>query len=113
VKSQEPHRTRVFKKFLPSLGLSLEQYTENVPHDGGFYLLLNGEIIASFKTPKTAMKAFEEKRDELGFTPPEKTEELTPEQLIQQERVYMEYWRSEEYWGNAGSFRKGGKLSKR
>jgi hypothetical protein len=95
------------------LGLSLEQGTENVPDDNKYYLLLHGETVRSFSSQKKAMEGFNRLREELGFAPPPPPDDLSPAEKVQQERVWMEYYRSEEYWGSASSFRSGGKLSNR
>jgi len=58
-----------YKHYIPDIGLSIEKNTENVPQDGKYHLLHNGQILQTFKTLKQAEAAFKEKVAELGYKP--------------------------------------------
>lgn len=60
-----------YKQVLPDLELSLERYTENVPADGGWYLLRAGEQIGRFRSRKEAMEAWKSALREAEWKPPE------------------------------------------
>jgi len=58
-----------YKHYIPDIGLAIERNTDNIPSDGKYYLLLNGEIISIYGTLKMAELAFKQKLDEIGYKP--------------------------------------------
>lgn len=50
----------MFKIEFPKAKLSLEQNTENVPHDNFFYLIKNGQILGKYKSRKIAEQKYKE-----------------------------------------------------
>jgi hypothetical protein len=64
--TREPYR-----QVLPDLELSIERYTEAVPHDGGWYLL-RGEQMTRFRSLKAAQEAWREVLSDSGWQPPQR-----------------------------------------
>lgn len=100
-------RSLFYRRSVPETGLSVERHTENVPHDGRFYLLKDGEIIRGFTSESKAVESLRELLDEIGYEalpPGEKTLSAFEEDL---ER----YFRAKEmYWGQSHKYQeKGGK----
>lgn len=62
-----------YKQVLPDLELSLERYTDNVPADGGWYLLRAGKQIGRFRSREEAMEAWKSVLAETGWKPPERS----------------------------------------
>lgn len=61
-----------YRQTLPDLELSLERFTENVPSDGGWYLLRAGQQLGRFRSRKEAMEAWRGVLDEAGWQAPER-----------------------------------------
>lgn len=51
--------SRVFRQSFPAANLSLERATENVPDDGRCHLIVNGEIVKSFRSEKAAQAEYQ------------------------------------------------------
>lgn len=92
------------KFFIESIGLSLEKGTGDVPNDGRYYLVVDGEIIGSWKSEKEALKAYREKAKELGYEP------KTPRQKadLEKEIAHKYFAAYDAYWDSAHKFRKKG-----
>ena len=54
-----------FKQAIPSIQLSVEMGTASVPQDGRYHLVRDGELIASFASKPSALKAYTAARNEL------------------------------------------------
>ena len=96
-----------YKHYIPDIGLSIEKNTENVPQDGNYYLLRDGQIMRAFRTLKKAELAFREMLAEAGYTPKpvEKQGKRAAEQDIDR---YMDA--KDRYWAESYKYRgKGGK----
>jgi hypothetical protein len=51
--------TATYKQANMKANVSLEKGTENVPRDGQFHLLVDGKVVASFKTLRQGKAAYE------------------------------------------------------
>ena len=58
-----------YRQSVPAIGLSLERSTENVPKDGYFYVLLNGEIKGRFRAKGRALSMYRALLRESGYEP--------------------------------------------
>jgi hypothetical protein len=96
---------------LPAIGLSIERTTENVPDDGAYYLIRNGETLSKHSSLKSAQIAWKAVLDEAGWRPEKR--HLDPEELLRREDDFRERTRFNEYWGSSHQFRTGGKLRNR
>lgn len=78
----------MFKQGVPDIGLFLEMGTKDVPDDGRYHLVFNGEVVQSFSSQKEAMSHYEELRDKVvedtGYEPD--YEPIPPDELIRRER---------------------------
>lgn len=100
-----------YKHYIPDIGLSIEKNTENVPHDGKYYLLRDGQIVGAFRTLKKAELAFRELLAEAGYTPKpaEKQTKSAAEQNIER---YLDA--KDRYWAESHKYRsKGGRGGRR
>lgn len=59
-----------YRQSIPAIGLSLEKSTEQVPKDGYFYVLLNGEIKGRFRAKDGALATYRALLEESGYKPP-------------------------------------------
>jgi len=59
-----------YRQHLPDLELSIERYTENVPDDGGWYLVRSGERLGRFRSLKAAQEAWRSVLRDAGWQPP-------------------------------------------
>lgn len=63
-------RPASFKQTVPAIGLSLERYTERVPKDGYFYVLLGDEVRGRSRNKKEALELYGSVLQESGYTAP-------------------------------------------
>jgi hypothetical protein len=58
-----------YRQVLPDFGLAIERFTENVPADGRWHLLKDGEEVGSFRSLKAAQTAWREALHRSGWKP--------------------------------------------
>jgi hypothetical protein len=58
-----------YRQHLPDLDLSIERYTDAVPHDGAWYLLRGGERLGRVRSLKAARDAWNEIVEQSGWSP--------------------------------------------
>ena len=102
----------MFKMFYRGAPASLEQGTKAVPDDGKYHLILDGQIVKSFRSLQVARQAYQKLLADVGFEPEVEKEELDPEQARRRERLAVDYYRVSDYWDEAHHHRRGGKLRK-
>jgi hypothetical protein len=93
--------------------VSVQCETDEVPHDGRYYLLRGGQVIKSYRSQNQVMKAYKALLDEIGYQPPNPNAAKDLGETLRAEREQIEFYRSELYWGNSHSYRSGGKLNNR
>lgn len=86
--------------------LTVEKCTENVPDDGRYYLLDDGQALETFSSRKKAVARFRELLKERGYQPPEwEPNEVNPfDETLRGLDVAKEV-----YWHYASRYRTGGK----
>jgi len=57
----------LYKQFHPRANISIESYTGNVPADGKYYILKDGQIISGFRSLKAASLAYQKMVDEMAL----------------------------------------------
>ncbi len=103
----------MFKMYCEGAPVSLEQGTESVPDDGRYYLLLDDQVVNSFRSLKKAREAYRQLLADVGFEPKAREVELDPEEVRRKERQAIDYYRVNDYWDEAYYHRRGGKLRNR
>jgi hypothetical protein len=103
----------MFKTYYRGSPVSLEQGTESVPDDGKYYLLLDGQIVDSFRSLKKAKEAYRQLLADIDFEPKAKEAEVDGEEIRRRERLAIDYYRVSDYWNEAHYHRRGGKLRNR
>jgi hypothetical protein len=103
----------MLKTYYRGSPVSLEQGTESVPDDGKYYLLLNGQIVDSFRSLKKAKEAYRQLLADVDFEPKTKEAEVDGEEIRRRERLAVDYYRVSDYWHEAYYHRSGGKLRNR
>jgi hypothetical protein len=53
-----------YRQVFPSAKLSLERATDNVPKDGRFHVILNGTVVGSYRSLKSAQTKYQKLRTE-------------------------------------------------
>ncbi len=48
----------MYRQYIPDINLAIERYSDNVPQDGKYYLLQNGQVLGVFKSLKQAQELF-------------------------------------------------------
>ncbi len=91
-----------FKLALPDAGLSIEQNTENVPNDGRFHVILNGNVVASYPSLKRARDRFQQLKEETGYRPPGRRD---GEDLANREHIERVLDAATSYWDSSHKFR--------
>jgi hypothetical protein len=105
-----PLNDKTYFQHLPALDLSIERHTDNVPHDGAWYVRRDGEVVGKFKTQKAAKAAYDGVIEATGWKP-EKIE-LSPEETLLRETQMREDERFHDYWNNSHKFRARGGVHK-
>jgi hypothetical protein len=77
-----------YRQILPELELSIERYTENVPADGGWYVLRARQQVGRFRTLKAARDAWKEIVREAGWQPAQR--HVSADEVRRREQ--MERW---------------------
>jgi predicted DNA-binding protein len=96
-----------YKQSVPAIGVSLERGTANVPRDGYFYVLVNGEIRGRFRGMRRALAFYKSLLEQSGYTPPS-TERAKADPAREAVERYMD--ELEAYWGESHRHtRRGGK----
>jgi hypothetical protein len=103
----------MFKTYYRGAPASLEQGTESVPDDGKYYLLLDGQVVNSFRSLKKAKESYQQLLADIGFEPEANGGGTDGEEIRRRERQAVDYYRVSDYWDEAHYHRRGGKLSNR
>jgi hypothetical protein len=94
-----------YRQCIPPIDLSLERYTESVPKDGYYYVLLRGEIKGRFRTRNAAAELYTGLLRQTGYKPPP-VDKTTP----RNEAVEGYLDAKESYWADSHKHaRRGGK----
>ena len=84
----------------------MERATVNVPKDGYFYVLVNGQIKGRFRTMRQALALYKSLLEDSGYKPP--TAERKGDPAREAVERYMD--ELEAYWGDSHRHaRRGGK----
>jgi hypothetical protein len=62
-------RSTYYKRCIPEIKLSIEKGTKEVPNDGKYYLLVDGQIVEKFTLLKKAEGKFKEFVEAIGYKP--------------------------------------------
>jgi hypothetical protein len=103
----------MFKLFFKDAPASLEQGTQAVPNDGRYHLVLDGQVVQSFRSLKTAKQAYRKLLADIGFEPTVQPVEPDPKEVRRRERLAVDHYRVSDYWDEAHHYRSGGKLRNR
>jgi hypothetical protein len=86
--------------------LSVEQGTEQVPHDGRYYVLKDRKVLASFRSLKQAQELFQKVVRESGYKPVVEQSRKSPGELAADRYLDAKDW----YWAESHKYReKGGR----
>lgn len=95
----------MYRHSLPALNLSIERLTENVPCDGKYYVLRDGETVGVFRSLKQATRLFRQIVDESGYKP----EEVSMSKEALRNAEMNRYFEAKElYWAESHKYRGGG-----
>ena len=101
-----------YRQSIPGVELSIEKDTENVPNDGKFHVLMNGDTRGTFRSLKQAQELFNRLVRESGYTPvvgpvsKKSPAELAAERYLEAKDFY---WAdSHKYRGRGGRGGRGG-----
>ena len=94
-----------YRQSIPPIELSLERYTESVPPDGYYYVVLRSEVKGRFRTKNAAMELYRELVRDTGYTPPPVDKAAPRNEAVED---YLDA--KESYWGESHKHtRRGGK----
>ena len=99
---------KTFRLAVPEAGLSIEQNTEAVPHDGKFYVLRDGKVVGGYPALKKARERLQQLKDEIGFKPAETAGDQSAEERANREHVERLLDSATSYWSQAHKYRGGG-----
>jgi hypothetical protein len=97
----------MYRQYIESANLSLEQGTENVPDDGLYYVIFDGNIVFSHKSFKEAAKNFNSLKADYVQELNKNKRKVNSKELISKEVSYKTTYAKEQYWGSSHMFRKG------
>ncbi len=97
-----------FRLAIPEAGLSVEQNTELVPHDGRFHVLRDGKPVGSFPNLKKAREKLQQLKDEVGYDPQQAIDDRSAEQKANAEHVERLLDAASSYWSQSHKHRGGG-----
>jgi hypothetical protein len=95
-----------YRQTVPESGLAIERATENAPDDK-YYVLRNGEVVASYRSLKQAQKKYEEILATLDL--PDRPREEAEKKPVEPEFNFRDlpgYWGSDRM-GKVRRFRQG------
>lgn len=99
--------TDSFERVNPGAGVAIKRGTPDVPNDGGFHLLVNGEIVKSFRSRAAANDAFKDAVAKSGWVPEPKSDEKIDFSKMATDKFFDDY---DAYWSRSSAFTpKGGK----
>ena len=82
----------MYRQQVPELGLSMEKGTDAVPDDGRYHVLLDGEVLHSSLSERSAIRFYMDKKEQLfedrGGKP--RPKRLTPEERLAKERAHRD-----------------------
>jgi hypothetical protein len=83
-------------------GVSIHRLTPDVPDDGWYYLLRDGQIVKRYRGLPSARAAYKALLAEMGWTPPPRLDN-TPfdPSILHIERFFEEH---EAYWSQSSNF---------
>ena len=89
--AREPRQQQgMFRVGIPALGIAVCRGTEDVPDDGRYHVVVDGQIVASERSQKRALGIYRERRDQLiadGAELPAPEPPIDPAERLRQERV--------------------------
>ncbi|HEY7350096.1 MAG TPA: hypothetical protein VH599_17390 [Ktedonobacterales bacterium] len=93
----------MYKQGIPDIDLFIEQDSERTPEPQKFYVIHQGQVLASFTTLKGATKKYQQVKEAIGFTPRAPAEAEQADMAT----VMAEEWmsRTELYWSQSSSHR--------
>lgn len=97
-----------FRLAIPEAGLSIEQNTETVPHDGKYYVLQGGAVVAGFPTLKKARERFQQLKEACGFQPRVTPQDESGEDRANKEHIERMLDAASGYWSQSHKYRGGG-----
>lgn len=80
--------------------LSLEHLTERVPNDSRYYILVSGEIVATYRRQREATAEYERLLPSFPPPPSEDHEDIDPAELRRRERDQKAFDRWLEFWAD-------------
>jgi hypothetical protein len=86
-----------YQQFLPTLALSIERGTPNVPDDGAYHLRRDGVEIGSYRSLKAAQKAWRKILEDQDWKPLAK-DRKSPSEMADAERRAADRDARNEYW---------------
>ena len=94
--------------------VSLERATENVPRDGKFHVIAEGQIVKSVKSQKAALQAYREAIKATGKEPSPRDDSKTASasEIVQAEENDRQFYLSAMYWSFSHEYSKPEKLRK-
>ncbi len=95
-----------FRLDVTEIGLSIEQNTENVPHDGRYHVVKAGVVVASYPSLKRARDRLQKLKEEAGYQPSQNAG--AAEKMPAKEHVERLMDAASSYWGASHKFRGGG-----
>lgn len=97
-------RRDLYRQYIPDLDLSIERYTQEVPSDGKYHVLRNGEVSGSFRSLKQAQDVFRKFVQDSGYKPSSPESSKTASEIMTERHLDEK----ELYWADSHRYRGGG-----
>ena len=97
-----------FRLAIPEVGLSIERNTGDVPDDGKFHVLQQGNIVGSYPSLKRARPHFQKLKEEAGYHSQLVADNSAGQDLANKEHVERFLDAASSYWSQSHRYRSGG-----
>ncbi len=97
-----------FRLAIPEAGLSIEQNTEQVPHDNKYYVLRDGTAVGAYLALKKAREKLQQLKDEVGFKPASQAADGSGDEQANREHIERLLDAASSYWSQSHKHRGGG-----
>jgi len=97
--------TDEFSRETPGAGIAIKRATPDVPTDGRFHLLQNGQIVRSFRSLNAALDAYRQEIAASGWTPSPPERAKIDVAAMNADRLLGS---AEEFWSQSSAHRRRG-----
>jgi hypothetical protein len=96
-----------YRQGVAALDLFIERWTDRVPADGRYHVVVAGNVVGSFRSLRGAQHCYRRQQDVLGFVPAPAPSGTAAERL-RREDLERDLLRSASFWAESHKYSSGG-----